>query len=192
MAQIKFMPIETPIDKVYSDATGMPFPVSAAVTGGVDPVPQTSGIIEYKEEGWYSDPYDEGTVYPWRLSVSNVQIPEGWIWDIDGSIPNMLAYFGQNPDFVNDSCLYFEAAEYTDNGDGTADVVAYCSDTVADKWCTVTDPENGGVVQMTFYGVPDGELDPGREEDDPADENTDVYFPWVFQGTAPECTSPEV
>lgn len=28
------MPIENPIDKLYSDMTGLPFPVSAAVTGG--------------------------------------------------------------------------------------------------------------------------------------------------------------
>lgn len=34
MAKIKFMPIQNPIDKLYTDVTGMPFPVSAAVTGG--------------------------------------------------------------------------------------------------------------------------------------------------------------
>lgn len=34
MAKIKFMPIQNPIDKLYADVTGMPFPVSAAVTGG--------------------------------------------------------------------------------------------------------------------------------------------------------------
>ena len=31
MAKIKFMPIENPIDKLYSDMTGLPFPVSAAI-----------------------------------------------------------------------------------------------------------------------------------------------------------------
>lgn len=34
MAKIKYMPIQNPIDKLYTDVTGMPFPVSAAVAGG--------------------------------------------------------------------------------------------------------------------------------------------------------------
>lgn len=49
MAKIKFMPIQNPIDKLYTDVTGMPFPVSAAVTGGdeqvqesADPVPEST------------------------------------------------------------------------------------------------------------------------------------------------------
>lgn len=31
MAKIQYMPIENPIDKLYSDMTGLPFPVSAAI-----------------------------------------------------------------------------------------------------------------------------------------------------------------
>lgn len=39
MAKIKFMPVENPIDKLYSSATGMPFPVSAAAGQSSEPDP---------------------------------------------------------------------------------------------------------------------------------------------------------
>lgn len=80
MAKIKFMPIQNPIDKLYTDVTGMPFPVSAAVTGGepVPPVTQNYGIVEYNENGWGYDPMQGELIYQYRMTADFDMTPEEW------------------------------------------------------------------------------------------------------------------
>lgn len=57
------MPIETPIDKVYSDATGMPFPVSAAIAARV------YDFISYDSTGEVE--YATGTAQPTGASAND-------------------------------------------------------------------------------------------------------------------------